>query len=138
MSVLVTIDTNVLISGLINNDSYPGKVVNKALSGDITPLVDYDILFEYLDVLTREKFSFNKILISKVINMIIARANFIDRIESQEEFIDEDDRVFYEVTLAARKDSEAYLTTGNLKHYPKKPFVVEPKQMCQIIDENSK
>lgn len=138
MSILVTIDTNVLISGLINNDSYPGKVLNKALSGDITPLIDYDILFEYLDVLTREKFSFNKNLISKLINTIIARANFINRIDSNEEFIDEDDRVFYEVTLAAKRDNDAYLTTGNLKHYPKKPFVVEPKQMCQIIDENLK
>ena len=138
MSILVAIDTNVIISGLINNNSYPGKVLNKALSGDITPLVDYDILFEYLDVLTREKFSFNRTLITKLINMIIARANFIDRTESQEEFIDEDNRVFYEVTLTARKDSEAYLTTGNLKRYPKKTFVVESKQMCQIIDENLK
>lgn len=30
---------------------------------------------------------------------------------------------------------DSYLVTGNLKHFPKKPFVVTPAEMLQIIHE---
>ena len=30
---------------------------------------------------------------------------------------------------------DEYLVTGNLKHFPKKPFVVTPAEMLQIIHE---
>ena len=38
--------------------------------------------------------------------------------------------VFYEVTLSV---DEAYLITGNIKHFPIKPFVVTPAQMIEIL-----
>ena len=42
------------------------------------------------------------------------------------------DLVFYEVALS-KEDS--FLVTGNLKHFPKSPFVVSPAEMIQIIHE---
>jgi len=45
---------------------------------------------------------------------------------------DEDDRVFYEVTLS--KD-DANLVTGNLKHFPKTPIVVTPAEMLEILSK---
>ena len=51
---------------------------------------------------------------------------------SEETFIDKKDLVFYEVALS-KEDS--FLVTGNLKHFPKKPFVVSPAEMIQIIHE---
>lgn len=30
---------------------------------------------------------------------------------------------------------DAYLVTGNIKHFPKKPFVVTPSQMVEILKE---
>jgi hypothetical protein len=30
---------------------------------------------------------------------------------------------------------DSFLVTGNLKHFPKKPFVVTPAEMLQIIRE---
>ena len=45
-------------------------------------------------------------------------------------FPDPKDVVFYEVTLS--KD-DAYLVTGNIKHFPKKPFVVTPAEMVAIL-----
>lgn len=44
---------------------------------------------------------------------------------------DEDDRVFYEVSLS-KEDS--FLVTGNLKHFPKTPKVITAAQMMEILD----
>ena len=48
-------------------------------------------------------------------------------------FSDADDIVFYEIVLTGRKTTDAYLVTGNIKHFPVKPFVVTPKEMLDII-----
>lgn len=47
---------------------------------------------------------------------------------------DEDDRIFYEVALS--KD-DAYLVTGNQKHFPKTPIVVTPAEMLEILSHES-
>ena len=39
-------------------------------------------------------------------------------------------RVFYEVALS-KEDS--FLVTGNIKHFPKKPFIVTTSEMLTII-----
>ena len=56
----------------------------------------------------------------------------IERVSVDTLFIDESDRVFYEVALS-KEDS--FLVTGNLKHFPIDPRVVTPAQMLQILGE---
>ena len=46
---------------------------------------------------------------------------------------DPKDRVFYEVVMEERKSENAYLITGNIKHFPIKPYIVTPRQMLDII-----
>lgn len=46
---------------------------------------------------------------------------------------DSKDRVFYEVVIEKRKTDNAYLVTGNIKHFPTKTFVVTPREMLDII-----
>jgi hypothetical protein len=46
--------------------------------------------------------------------------------------IDMDDLVFYEVAMEKRTDN-AYLVTGNQKHYPIKDFIVTPAEMLEIL-----
>lgn len=48
---------------------------------------------------------------------------------------DPDDIVFYAVTMEKRQDGEAYLVTGNKKHFPSEPFVVTPREMLDIIEQ---
>jgi uncharacterized protein len=43
---------------------------------------------------------------------------------------DPDDVVFYEVTLSV---DESFLVTGNIRHFPTKPFIVSPARMIEII-----
>ena len=49
------------------------------------------------------------------------------------ELPDPKDSVFYEVVMEERKEEDAYLVTGNIKHFPGKPFIVTPRQMLDII-----
>ena len=49
-------------------------------------------------------------------------------------FIDEDDIIFYEVAMEKRDDN-AYLVTGNMKHYPVRDFIVTPAEMVAILEE---
>ena len=44
--------------------------------------------------------------------------------------------MFYEVVMEERKLEDAYLVTGNIRHFPVKPFVVTPRQMIDIIAGN--
>ena len=46
---------------------------------------------------------------------------------------DADDRIFYD----AAKDNEAFLITGNTKHYPDEPFILTPAQFLEKFDSES-
>lgn len=59
----------------------------------------------------------------------------MDAAPTDEYMPDPDDAVFYEVVMEARKETDAYLVTGNLKHFPEKVFVVTPKEMIDIINK---
>ena len=47
---------------------------------------------------------------------------------------DMDDLIFYEVVMEKR-DDDAYLVTGNQKHYPIRDFIVTPAEMMRIIEQ---
>ena len=47
--------------------------------------------------------------------------------------VDMDDLIFYEVAMEKR-DDDAYLVTGNQKHYPIRDFIVTPAEMVKIIE----
>lgn len=43
--------------------------------------------------------------------------------------------IFYEVAMEKR-DDDAYLVTGNQKHYPIRDFIVTPIEMIKLLGEN--
>lgn len=43
------------------------------------------------------------------------------------------DLPFYEVVMEKR-DDEAYLVTGNMKHFPNKPFIVTANEFLDILN----
>ena len=53
-----------------------------------------------------------------------------------EVLVDMDDLVFYEVVMEKRKD-DAYLITGNIRHFPKREFIVTPAEMMAILANDS-
>ena len=60
----------------------------------------------------------------------------LDRTKTNEKFFDQDEIVFYERVLTRNKERDSYLITGNIRHFPKKTFVVTPSQMLEIIESN--
>jgi hypothetical protein len=44
--------------------------------------------------------------------------------------------IFQQGWIANPAELGAYLVTGNLKHFPKKPIVVTPSEMIQILEDN--
>lgn len=133
-NLYAVIDTNVVVSALLSIDanSNPAVVLRAVLQGRIIPVFNEDILDEYTKVLLRDKFHFDKgnidIIISHIkrIGLKAERVKILDEI-----FPDSKDIVFYEVAMS--KD-DTYLVTGNTKHFPKKPFVVTPAEMVEILN----
>lgn len=131
------IDTNVIVSALLthNIESATVKVVEAFLMDKIIPLYNADIINEYRDVLGRAKFRFTPRIIDYYINAIHEKGISAERISSGEFFPDPDDAVFYEVALSK---ADAYLVTGNTKHFPKKPIVVTPAEMLEILESQER
>ena len=135
IKIFAVIDTNVLVSALfsIHGQSNPAIVIRKIIDGTITPLYNEEILTEYTDVLNRDKFPFRHSDIEWIINLFKEHGQSLSRTPiSDEDFIDKDDIVLYEVALS-KEDS--FLVTGNTKHFPKKPFIVTPAEMLEIISQ---
>lgn len=130
------IDTNVIVSAFLKSGSIPDKILRHALTGSIIPLLNDEIIEEYRDVLLRNQFGFDRKTIEIFIDELSKRGIFLDREKTDEDFIDLDDIVFYEIVLSARNAVFAYLITGNKRHYPFKPFVVTPREMLNIIEHN--
>ena len=53
------------------------------------------------------------------------------KVTFEETMPDEDDRVFYEVSLS---QEDSFLITGNLKHYPASPRVITPADFIDLIE----
>lgn len=135
MTYYAVLDTNVIVSSMLCSRSIPDEVVQLALEGPIIPLVNQEIMDEYEEVLVRNKFGFDERKVKKMIEDLGKRAIFLDRTPTDEIFPDPDDAVFFEIVMTARKVSDAYLVTGNIKHYPIKAFVVTPREMLEIIKQ---
>lgn len=133
MKIFAVIDTNVIVSALISKhaDSATVVVLSSVFSEDVTPIYNEDILNEYATVLRRKKFNFSEEFINETISSIIDKGIHSDRINSGDILPDPKDLVFYEVALSVE---ESFLVTGNLKHFPKKPFIVSPAEMVEIIE----
>ncbi|MBQ3250974.1 MAG: putative toxin-antitoxin system toxin component, PIN family [Bacteroidales bacterium] len=133
MKIFAVIDTNVIVSALISKhaDSATVVVLSSIFSEDITPIYNEDILNEYATVLRRKKFNFSEEFINETISSIKDKGIHSDRINSGDILPDPKDLVFYEVALSVE---ESFLVTGNLKHFPKKPFIVSPAEMVEIIE----
>ena len=127
----VVIDTNVLVSALITrNENCPTVQILRFLAnGNIVPVYSEDIVKEYNEVLRRAKFKLSESLIINLLKDIMDNGSKITELAKVTETMpDPKDIVFYAVILSAQ-DKDAFLVTGNGKHFPEKPFVVTPSEL---------
>ena len=142
MKIFAVIDTNVLVSALIkaHEDSSTVRILMEVFNKTIIPVYSKEIITEYSEVLSRNKFKkkFTTEAKNLMINAIIDNGKELSGIVTQEKPTDPNDVIFYEVTMDARQTDETFLVTGNIKDFPIKPFVVRPEEMMKIIEERRK
>ena len=136
MKCYAVIDTNVLVSALLSshNDAATVQVVDRIFSEDIIPLYSPEIISEYDSVLHRKKFKFSEETISTLLTVIEQNGVLVSANSSDEILPDMKDLPFYEVVLE-KQDENAYLVTGNIKHFPQKRFIVTPNQLLEILNQ---
>ena len=120
----VILDTNILVSSLLTSGP-PAAIIDLVADGKIIPFFNALILEEYHDVLSRKKFAFSPLQVSRLIEGIIKIGIAVENEPpGNVAMADKDDRIFYDTA----KKVQAYLITGNIRHFPKESFVVTPAQ----------
>ena len=124
MTYYAVFDTNVLVSSLLtkNPDAATARVIYEIASQRIIPIYSKDIFDEYDEVLHRDKFPFGEEKIEGILEVIRQFGIQVEPTSTGIELPDEKDVVFYEVVMEKRKD-DAYLITGNKKHFPERYYV---------------
>ena len=131
--IYAVIDTNVIVSAHIskNLQAATSKVWEAVLQGKLVPVFNEEIIEEYSEVLRREKFHIPEDLVKEAVDRILMNGVRGERVFSGDFFPDPKDVVFFEVALSKQ---EAYLVTGNAKHFPHAPIVVTPAEMMEILE----
>ena len=134
MKHYAVIDTNVLVSALLAKriDSPTVEVVAKLFDGSVIPVFSEEILEEYSDVLHREKFGFSASTVDLFLSELKNLGVLLEAGQTDVVLPDMKDIPFYAVTLT-NGDDKTYLVTGNLRHFPVKPFIVTPAQFLKIL-----
>jgi uncharacterized protein len=129
------IDTNVLVSGVMNPHGSPGRVVDSIVSQAISVLYDDRILLEYRDVLLRPFFGFQAADVNALVDFIEFSGEQITAGPVNVVLPDPTDLPFLEVAIAGSADA---LVTGNLKHF--KPVrgrhpvsILSPAELLRLI-----
>ena len=111
----IVLDTNVLVSGLLQPFGPSGQIVRLVASGALTLCHDSRILAEYEEVLRRAKFRFDPNRVEALLVQIRAAGIPVAARPLEVRLPDPDDEAFLEIALAGEVRC---LVTGNAKHYP--------------------
>lgn len=111
----IVVDTNVLVSGLLNPRGAPGRILDLLLAGHVSLLVDDRMQAEYHEVLRRGRFGFDARDVGALLAFIDATATHVHGTPLAKRLADEDDEPFLEAAIAGEADA---LVTGNVRHFP--------------------
>lgn len=129
----VVLDTNVIVSGLLNPYGVPGEIVRLAVLGSLEVCYDARILSEYREVLLRPKFNFSQSDIDVFLTGIKISGHSTTSQPLKKALKDPDDEAFLEVALAS---NAKYLVTGNLSDYQghgqTKVAILSPAQFMNL------
>ena len=126
----VVLDTNVIVSAALTSTGNPAKLIELVSDGEIVLYYSKEMLEEYEDVFSREKLGFSLEAQRAAISMITEKGILVTPVKSDTPFSDMDDLIFFDTAKAA----DAYLITGNTKHYPTEAFIKTPAQFLGLIN----
>jgi len=123
------LDTNVLVSGLLTERGNSALIIDAFRDKQFNLFYNREILDEYHDVLCRDKLGLPVGDVNELLEQIKNTGIPIIPVRSDILLTDEDDRVFYDTA----KEANAYLVTGNRKHYPKEQFIILPADFATLL-----
>jgi putative PIN family toxin of toxin-antitoxin system len=135
MMARIVIDTNVLISALLNGGRVPDLVIGTIVRQGHVVLYDHRVLGEYRSVMARPKFAFPPERAERMVASLIEVGSDVGEAEVWTgAMVDEADRIFVEVALTGRGD---ILLTGNGKHYPRDLGfeVMGPTELFGVLEQ---
>ncbi len=110
----VVVDTNVMVSGVLNPHGPPGRIANALLSETITVLHDDRILLEYREVLLRPTFRLARADVEVLLDFVELAGEHVSAEPLALVLPDPNDLPFLEVATSGGADA---LITGNIKHF---------------------
>ena len=113
--IRVVIDTNIIVSALLQPLGPPAQVFLLAVSGSIQLCITGEVYAEYEEVIRRPRFRRDECVIIAALGSIREKGFWVRTTETVRACADPDDDIFLECAQAARA---AYLVTGNTKHFP--------------------
>jgi putative PIN family toxin of toxin-antitoxin system len=113
--IRVVLDTNIIVSALLQPLGPPAQVFTLAIAGSIQLCVSGKIYAEYEDVISRPRFQRSEEVIAAALLAIRDKSFWVRPAQVVRACPDPDDDIFLECAEAAHAD---YLVTGNLKHFP--------------------
>lgn len=137
MRCYAVLDTNVIVSALLSSkaDAATVQVLQKLFSDSFCPVISKEIMAEYTEVLHRAKFHFSPAIVEDLLFAIEEKAEYVIPASTGAILPDMKDLPFYEVVMEKRAD-DAYLVTGNQKHFPAEPFIVTAREFLEILEQN--
>jgi putative PIN family toxin of toxin-antitoxin system len=113
--IRVVLDTNIIVSALIQPLGPPAQVFVLAIGGSIQLCISGSVYAEYEEVISRPRFRRSEDNIAGALRTIREKGFWVQPTEAIRACSDPDDDVFLECAHAAQAN---YLVTGNLKHFP--------------------
>lgn len=139
----IVLDTNVLVSGLLNEEGSPAVVLDLILSGAVQLVYCPEILAEYREVLGRPRLKLDQDLARALCDDLAARGEEVDPVAflrtphavlmpPAAHFPDPDDALFVAAALAGDADA---IVTGNARHFLRvvRPPVYSPADFLDVF-----
>jgi putative PIN family toxin of toxin-antitoxin system len=113
--IRAVLDTNVIVSALLQPLGSPARVFILAISGSIRLCVSGNVYGEYEEVIRRPRLRLTETVIASTLDTIRGKGCWVRPAEIIRACSDPDDNIFLECAAAAQAD---YLVTGNCRHFP--------------------
>jgi uncharacterized protein len=113
----IVLDTNVLVSALLNPFGKPAVILGLVVEEKVTVCFDARIMAEYFEVLNRPNFGFSSGDVGLLLDFIKETGSLYTPHTATPSLRDPSDAPFAQMCLASNADA---LVTGNIRHFPGK------------------
>jgi uncharacterized protein len=131
--IRVVLDTNIIVSALLQPLGPPAQVFLLAIGGSTQLCVSGNVYAEYEEVIRRPRFRRHESIIVATLDSIREKGLWVRPTEAIRACADPDDDIFLECAQAARA---GYLITGNIKDFPpswQDTHVVTARRFLEIM-----